>query len=222
MYGLDGELAGGRSSRWWDMIVRDRRTGLTRRVCPALDEPDQPDYSSFRHVISGNGRYVAFQSEANYLVPDETNGYIDVFVQDLRTDQTERVNVSAEGQQADSEYNVRSLAISSDGRYVAFTSDATNLVPDDTNDASDVFIRDRGLLCTCGDIDNSGGRVDLVDFATFAACYGLSAPQPPDCDGSAFACADLNGDGEVNLGDFAMFSMVYGKQIAHLPPDCDL
>ena len=94
-------------------------------------------------AISGDGRYVAFISDASNLVPDDTNGFEDVFVRDRQTQQTRRVSVSSEGAPGDSftlgGYIPR-LEITKDGRLIAFTSQARNLVPDDTNLRPDVFI----------------------------------------------------------------------------------
>ncbi|MBI4730042.1 MAG: PD40 domain-containing protein [Acidobacteria bacterium] len=90
--------------------------------------------------MSLDGRYVVFESHATNLVPGDTNGVADVFVRDRSGGTVSRVSVAADGGQADA----RSLlpAISLDGRYVAFESDATNLVEEDTNGASDIFVRD--------------------------------------------------------------------------------
>jgi Tol biopolymer transport system component len=97
-------------------------------------------------MISGDGRYVAFMSRATNLVSGDTNGADDVFVHDLQTGQTERVSVSstaAQGLGSSSSPN-----ISSDGRYVVFSSSAINLVSGDTNLAPDVFVRDRQIGVT--------------------------------------------------------------------------
>jgi hypothetical protein len=75
--------------------------------------------------------------------------------------------------------------------------------------------------CTCGDIDGSGGLVDLSDFATFALCFGLPAPNPPDCGQAAFGCSDLDADGSVNLNDFATFATWFGLQSTQAVPDCE-
>ncbi|MBI5285723.1 MAG: thrombospondin type 3 repeat-containing protein, partial [Chloroflexi bacterium] len=86
-------------------------------------------------------RYVAFYSWATNLVPGDTNGADDVFVRDRVTGATERVSADSAGTQGNGfSY---SPSISGDGRYVAFYSWATNLVPGDTNGADDVFVRDR-------------------------------------------------------------------------------
>lgn len=91
-------------------------------------------------ALSGDGRYVAFSSPADNLVPDDTNRSEDVFVHDLVTRQTTRVSESSTGAQA----NKGSMLphISADGRYVTFVSYADNLVPGDVNGVSDVFVHD--------------------------------------------------------------------------------
>ena len=90
--------------------------------------------------IDATGRWVVFQSNANNLVPGDTNKWTDVFLHDRQTGTTELVSVGLKGAAA----NGRSYArgVSADGRYVAFSSAAENLVPGDTNKAGDVFVRD--------------------------------------------------------------------------------
>jgi TolB protein len=84
-------------------------------------------------------RFVAYQSFASNLVPGDTNGTRDIFLTDRETGQTIRVNVSTAGAQADgTSFNT---SLSEDGAWVGFSSDATNLVPEDTNGASDGFVR---------------------------------------------------------------------------------
>src|SRR5262249_44441227 len=96
---------------------------------------------SSRPVVSADGRVVAFASNASSLVPDDTNGTTDVFIHDVVTGQTSRVSVASDGTQAAGQSALP--AISADGRYVAFVSNADNLAPDDSNRAWDVFVRDR-------------------------------------------------------------------------------
>jgi len=100
-------------------------------------------------AISGDGRYVAFTSDATNLVAGDTNLARDVFVRDLRTGITTRVSQGKGTLQANGPSY--SAAISGDGRYVAFTSDATNVVDFDTNLATDVFVRDRQTGITTKD-----------------------------------------------------------------------
>ena len=90
--------------------------------------------------MTDDGRYVIFESEATNLVADDTNRASDVFVRDRATGKTFRVSVDAAEHQArgDSHGGV----LSADGRFAVFDSNAPNLVANDTNGASDVFIRD--------------------------------------------------------------------------------
>jgi Tol biopolymer transport system component len=97
-------------------------------------------YGSTKPSISGDGRYVAFESEDVNLVPNDNNLNMDVFVKDTLTGAVERVSVNnagAEGNRASEDPE-----ISANGRYVVFLSSATNLVPND-NFALDLFVYDR-------------------------------------------------------------------------------
>ncbi len=96
----------------------------------------------FSPSISADGRYVAFVSAATNLVPGDTNGFYDVFVHDCVTGVTTRASIDSNGAQGNGDVDLDPPAISADGRYVAFSSAATNLVAGDTNGAADVFVRD--------------------------------------------------------------------------------
>jgi hypothetical protein len=101
----------------------------------------QGDGLSAVAAISADGRFVAFHSEAKNLVAGDTNGAIDVFVRDRKTDKTTRVSVNSHGKQGNGDSLFPS--ISADGRFVTFQSVATNLVGGDTNHVVDSFVRDR-------------------------------------------------------------------------------
>ena len=90
--------------------------------------------------LSSDGRYVAFQSDATNLVAGDTNGSGDVFLRDRQAATTSRVSVGSASGQGDA--GAFLLDLSPDGRFVVFSSYATNLVPGDTNGQPDVFIRD--------------------------------------------------------------------------------
>lgn len=122
-----------------DVFVHDRQTGQTTRV--SVDSGGlQANGSSAQPSISGDGRFVAFESSASNLVPGDTNGWSDVFVHDRQTAQTSRVSLDSRGLQGNSISGEPSA--SADGRYVAFESSAWNLVPGDTNGYVDVFVHD--------------------------------------------------------------------------------
>jgi hypothetical protein len=117
--------------------------------------------------MSGDGNYVAFQSYASNLVNDDTNDTGDIFVYNRQTGATERVSVADDESQANN-YSESDPAISTDGRYVAFSSMAGNLVSEDTNGIMDVFVRDRQLGTTRRiSVDSSGGQVSGDERTSF-------------------------------------------------------
>lgn len=133
-------LVAGDTNGWTDVFVHDRLKGTTERV--SVDSNgEQANASSYDSSISEYGRFVAFQSKATDLIPEDTNGTVDIFVYDRQKGVTERVSVDSNDGQGNSHSAFPS--ISDDGRFVAFDSQATNLVPGDTNGHLDIFIRDR-------------------------------------------------------------------------------
>ena len=124
-----------------DVFVRDRRAGMAERVSVGPHGRQSDLSSGGDPAISADGRFVAFASSASNLVAGDTNNQEDVFVRDRWTGRTERVSVGRDGSQGDSGSAAPSL--SADGRFVAFASFATNLVPNDTNGEQDGFIHDR-------------------------------------------------------------------------------
>ena len=124
-----------------DIFVKDRETGLVERISVAADGAQASADSFWHPVISADGRFVAFWSAADNLVPDDTNGAIDVFVRDRQTGAVERISVAPDGAQSDGASY--SPALSADGQIVAFWSEAANLVAGDANGLADVFVKDR-------------------------------------------------------------------------------
>lgn len=144
--GADNLVVGDTNFRT-DVFVRDREAGTTELVSRAwgggLSTGDSFSFTA-GSAISADGRYVVFQSFGNDLVPDDTNGWGDVFVRDRHFGTTERVSIAADGSQIPPGSSAGSPAISPDGRYAAFVTAASTVVPDDTNNVDDVFLRDRG------------------------------------------------------------------------------
>lgn len=148
--------------------------------------------------ISGDGNLVAFQSDATNLVPGDTNGATDIFVRNRASGWTNRDSVSAAGAQA----NGRSFfaRITPNGRWVVFVSTASNLVPDDTNGKSDVFVRDRW-----------SGAVERVSLSSAGAQANSDSDLPnitPDgrwvvfqSSASDLVPGDTNGVGDIFLRD---------------------
>ena len=124
-----------------DVFVRDISGGTTVRVSVDSLGAQGTGYS-YGLGISDDGQIVAFYTSSN-LVPEDTNGTYDVYVHDLGTGTTSRVSVHTNGTEGNSSsFGQAGSSLSGDGQFVAFYSYATNLVDDDTNNASDAFIHD--------------------------------------------------------------------------------
>lgn len=132
-------LVPGDTNGRYDIFVHDRLTGATTRASVASDGT-QANGDSFYSALSGDGRFVALSSDASNLVANDAN-WTDIFVHDRPTGQTELASLSSTGVQASA--SCAQVAISADGRFVAFVTVASNLVPNDTNGQFDVFVRDR-------------------------------------------------------------------------------
>jgi Tol biopolymer transport system component len=133
-----------RNERSEDVYLYDRVARHTQRISVDRQGVQLPDGASFSPSISADGRYVAFTSTATLDgVPARLvarRRIASVFVRDIRLGLTERVNVTVTGAPPDGHSS--DPAISRDGRYVAFGSEATNLVRGDRNRSADVFLRD--------------------------------------------------------------------------------
>jgi Tol biopolymer transport system component len=147
-----------------DIFRHDRATGATTRVSVDMNGGD-PDQGAMLAAIDANGDVIAFESVSTDLVPGDTNNASDVFARDLRTATTVRVSVDSQGVQGNG--NSAKAAISGSGRFVAFQSDANNLVPGDTNLGRDIFVH------------------DLVNATTERVNLGPSAAQSNGSAGSA-------------------------------------
>jgi Tol biopolymer transport system component len=145
-------LTAGDDNSELDIFVRDRvaRTTVLASVGPHGTMADGP---SVAPSISADGRLVAFESDADSLTPNDSNGTGDVFVHDLVTDVTRMLSVGGNGVQTESPSF--GPAISADGSSVAFESFSSRLVPDDSNGALDVFV-----------VDLPTGNIDRVSLAT--------------------------------------------------------
>jgi Tol biopolymer transport system component len=123
-----------------DIFVFDRASDVVERV--SVNSAAEPANAPSSHAaLSADGRFVAFASFASNLVPGDTNGAPDVFVHDRETGLTDRVSLTVDGTQGNGASEAPEL--SGDGRTIAFSSTASNLVPGDTNGVSDTFVRVR-------------------------------------------------------------------------------
>ena len=182
-----------------DVFVHDRITGQTHRV--SVDSAGlEGNATSYVPTLSADGRLIAFHSEANNLVAGDTNGVQDIFVHDRSTGQTRRVSQNIFGLQGDrpSEWPF----FSADGRFVAFSSRATNLVAGDTNNTNDVFVANlqTGEIYRAS-VDSSGvqgnricGWPTISATGRFIAFYGSATNLVP---------GDTNGKDDAFVHDRA-------------------
>ncbi len=182
-----------------DILVRDRQEDSTELISVSSDGV-QGNAQSLYPTISGDGRYVAFQSEASNLVEGDENGKRDIMIRDRHAGVTELVSISSLGMQANSHSQYPS--ISADGRYVAFASDASNLVEDDTNGTVDIFVHDRETGKTIrvsvssegaeGDFSSPSGSISAA--GEYVAFFSWA---------SNLIVADTNGQADVFAHDVA-------------------
>ena len=180
-----------------DIFVRDHQTHTTARISVS-SAGVEGNGGSYAPSISGNGRYVAFVSDSSNLVANDTNGFLDVYVRDRQAGTTRRVSISSTGHQGNSDsYNP---SISADGRYVAFQSDASNLVVHDTNLAGDVFVRDRKTGSTTRiSINSSGHQGNGGSYAPSISAEGRYVALQSDA--TNLIANDTNGAADIFVRD---------------------
>ncbi|MCW6005298.1 hypothetical protein K1W54_11990 [Micromonospora sp. CPCC 205371] len=163
-----------------DIYVWARHTGALELVTISRTGGTSNDNSS-RPDLSADGRYVAFDSRANNLVPGISLGGADVYVRDRLTSTTTRVSVASDGTIGDDESD--SGRISGDGRYVLFASVSTNLVPVDIARA-DVFVHDRVTGTTeLVNLDSAGRQFTESQYGGVISADGRYIAFPTSTDG---------------------------------------
>jgi Tol biopolymer transport system component len=144
----------------FNVFVYDRLTRTTKLASADVSKQTTGNGDSKDPVMSPDGRSVVFTSTASNLVLNDTNGVADIFKYDLQSGTTTRISVDSSGNQANGASGIGfgKAAVSGDGRYVVFASAANNLVPQDTNNATDVFVRDTVANTTTRVSVNSNGE----------------------------------------------------------------
>ena len=161
-----------------NVFLRDRTNGTTTLVSVNLSGTGGGNGDSWPSALSTNGQYALFESSATDLVPSDTNNLTDVFVRDLVNGTTLLVSISTNSGSANGAS--RSSVMTPDGHYVAFVSEANNLVPGDGNGIPDVFVR------------------DLQARVTTLASVGAKSTTPPSSSGifvSSSESPDITADG---------------------------
>jgi len=163
-------LVAGDANNRADAFVKVLATGVLE--CVSLDANGIPgDNTSGSPALSADGRFVAFHSLAGNLLPGDVNGQFDVFLRDRQTNSIERLSVTPLLDEAD--YFSQTPSISADGRFVAFSSTATNLVANDTNNVFDVFVRDTVLDVTKRiSVDSQGYQGNSTSQGTSISAEG--------------------------------------------------
>lgn len=192
-----------------DVYLRDRHLGTTELISVS-STGHQGNDSSITPSISADGTRIAFESGATNLVEGDRNGLIDarmgrdVFVRDRSTGTTVRASSSSTGEGANGWSQFP--AISADGRFVAFRSWATNLVPQDANSVLDVFVRDleRGVtervsVSSAGAEPTGGALSNLASARPTISGDGRFVAFAHESDG--LDAADLNGSFDVYVRD---------------------
>ncbi|HVV70033.1 MAG TPA: hypothetical protein VHI52_00650, partial [Verrucomicrobiae bacterium] len=123
-----------------NVYLRDRSSHTTALVSVNVSGNGGGNEDSLPAGLSDDGRYVLFESAASNLIKGDTNNVTDIFVRDVLSNTTFLVSASTNGFFANG--SSRGSVITPDGHYVAFVSEANNLVPGDTNRIADVFVRD--------------------------------------------------------------------------------
>jgi len=208
-----------------DIFVRDRGAGTTTRVSKRQTGESANGPSQYP-AISGDGRFVVFQSAADNLVDGDTNGRVDVFVVEIASGAVRRVSLTSAGEQANGDSTAPQ--ISTDGGVITFQSDATNLVDGDTNGATDIFVVSNPLSGTptptptagdfCGSVCAEGqgcrrvveGEVQPGECVPALDCEcivgGTPTPTPTAGDSCGDVCTEGQGcrrivGGEVQPGE---------------------
>ncbi|MGO8927883.1 MAG: hypothetical protein ACLQU3_13485 [Limisphaerales bacterium] len=200
----DSSLVPNDSNRDSDVFVRDLGDDHVELI--SARHPDLPSFSPNgpswlgAMPVSSDGRFIAFVSGADNLVPNDTNGCPDVFVRDMLYGTNLLVSVATNGGSAD--FASSDPAISGDGRYVAFTSSADNLVPGDTNKAQDVFVRDL-----------QSGTTALVSLSSAGSGPGNGASYSPtlSSDGRYVLFRSLAGN--LTLGSFSGYENLFLRDL---------
>ena len=181
-----------------DVFVRDREQGITERVSVSTAGNQGAGHSGWLVEMSADGRFVVFASGASNLVEEDTNDTNDVFVRDRTEGKTKRVSLTGSGGEAKGACGLPS--ISADGRFVAFLSDAPDLVEGDGNGKRDVFVRDRLLGNTVrASVSSTGEESD--GHSSFCAIRGDGRFVAFHSSASNLVPNDQNGSADVFLRD---------------------
>lgn len=201
-------LVSGDSNGAGDIFLKDTSGGAIIRI--SLDSAGaQANGASSSPAISSDGRYVAFDSAASNLVTGDGNGVSDAFLRDTLTDVTRRVSIDSVGTQGGAASTLP--AVSTSGRFTAFSSDATNLVAADSNAVTDVFVKDAGP-----GINVSSVSVTL-DGNTISGCTATGIGVSCNVTGLTYGAHTIGGSVSDNEANSAAISGSFFMADIHAP-----
>jgi Tol biopolymer transport system component len=191
-------LVSGDTNAASDVFVRDTQTGVTRRVSVAPDGTEGNGPSGYP-CISANAKFVAFASAASNLSPNDANDAADIFVCDLQSGSVSLASTASDGTPGN-DWSDYTPSLSADGRYVAFLSNASNLVAADTNGSADVFVHDMQSGWTVLASADSSGTIG--NDASFSPCLSADARYVAFASlASNLTAGDVNGAADLFIRD---------------------
>lgn len=180
-----------------DIFVHDRKLGTRVRVSVDSNGMQGNGHSAVP-ALSANGKVIAFRSVADNLVTGDSNGFMDIFVHDRKTGETERVSVHSAGTQSNGESF--SPVLSANGQVVAFESRADNLVAGDTNGTADIFVHDRKTgLTERVSVDSLGTQSNGRSFSSVLSASGTVIAF--ESEATNLVAGDTNGRTDIFVHD---------------------
>ena len=207
------DLVPGDSNGVDDVFLHEIATGLTTVVTVAADGNVAAAGGSFPQV-SGDGRFVAFQSTSDDFGPTDTNGMLDVYVRDTVAGTNERISLAWDEQEVLFDSSVSS--ITEDGSRVVFSSVSGELTPGDANGVQDVFVRDRSSgLTTRVSVANDGAEGDANSF--HGVVSGDGAIVAFESAASDLVAGDTNGEIDMFVRERRFDSATWSNYGSGLP-----
>ncbi|NBJ12681.1 PD40 domain-containing protein [Microvirga arsenatis] len=202
-----GNLVEGDTNGRGDIFLKELASGKIIRVSTTSSGAEAAGGSSSNPKVSADGRYVVFDSAAGNLVEGDTNGERDVFLKDLVTGAVTRLSTTSSGAEATGG-DSRDPRFSPDGRFVTFESDASNLVAGDTNNDTDIFLKDL--------VTGAITRVSTAADGTQGESYSISPRLSPDGRYALFvsAAANLIPDDSNDRDDVFRVDLLYQANAA--------
>ncbi len=151
--------------------------------------------SSYAPALDADGRYLAFRSHADNIIPGDSNGNGDILRRDRLTGEILLVSLSSSGAQANGQS--AEPAISADGRFIAFLSFADNLIPGDGNESTDIFLRDMQGSTTLVSIDSNSASSNNYSYSPAMSADGAAIAFYSEADNLDLLLVDTNGSGDV-------------------------